>query len=72
MEEIMQLAANYGFPMVVAGYLLVRLEPLIRDLEKSITLLTMVVAKQSNIDVEQVQQIVEGGRAAYCTRERFP
>jgi len=66
MEEIMQLAANYGFPMVVAVYLLVRLEPLIRDLEKSITLLTMVVAKQSNIDVEQVQQIVEG-----C-RERFP
>jgi len=62
----MQLAANYGFPMVVTGYLLVRLEPLIRNLEKSITLLTMVVAKQSNIDVEQVQQIVEG-----C-RERFP
>lgn len=62
MEEIMKLAANYGFPMVVAGYLLVRLEPLIRDLEKSITLLTMVVARQSNIDVEQVQQIVEGGR----------
>ncbi len=61
----MKLAANYGFPMAVAGYLLVRLEPLIRDLEKSITLLTMVVAKQSNIDVEQMQQIVEGGRARY-------
>nr|WP_161822200.1 YvrJ family protein [Sporotomaculum syntrophicum] len=65
MEEIMQLAANYGFPMAVAGYLLVRLEPLIRDLEKSITLLTMVVARQSNIDVEQMQQIVECGRARY-------
>jgi len=65
MEELMQLAANYGFPMVVAGYLLVRLEPLIRNLDKSITLLTMVVAKQSNIDVEQVQQILEGGRASY-------
>jgi len=65
MEELMQLVSNYGFPMVVAGYLLVRLEPLIRDLEKSITLLTMVVAKQSSIDVEQVQQILEGGRARY-------
>ncbi|KAF1086290.1 YvrJ protein family protein [Sporotomaculum syntrophicum] len=65
MEEIMKLAANYGFPMVVAGYLLVRLEPLIRDLEKSITLLTMVVAKQSNIDIAQVQQIIEGGRERY-------
>lgn len=62
MEEIMKLAANYGFPMVVAGYLLVRLEPLIKELQKSITLLTIVVAKQSDIDVEQVQQIVEGGR----------
>jgi len=51
--------------MAVAVYLLVRLEPLIRDLEKSITLLTMVVAKQSNIDVEQVQQIVEGGRERF-------
>jgi len=62
MEEFMKLAANYGFPMVVAGYLLVRLEPLIKDLQKSITLLTMVVAKQSDIDVEQMQHIVEGGR----------
>jgi len=41
--------------MVVAGYLLVRLEPLIRDLEKSIALLTLVVARQSEIDVAQVQ-----------------
>jgi len=65
MEELMQLVSNYGFPMVVAGYLLVRLEPLIRNLDKSITLLTMVVAKQSNIDVEKVQQILEGGRASY-------
>jgi len=65
MEELLKLAANYGFPMVVAGYLLVRLEPLIRNLDKSITLLTMVVAKQSSIDVEQVQQILEGARARY-------
>lgn len=57
MEEILKLAANYGFPMVVAGYLLVRLEPLIKELQKSITLLTMVVARQSDIDVEQMQQI---------------
>ncbi|WP_027365056.1 YvrJ family protein [Desulfotruncus alcoholivorax] len=61
MEEIMKLAANYGFPMVVAGYLLVRLEPLIKELQKSITLLTLVVAKQSDVDVEQMRQIVEGG-----------
>jgi len=72
MEELLKLAANYGFPMVVAGYLLVRLEPLIRDLEKSITLLTMIVAKQSNIDVEHVQQILEGGRETCRAGARFP
>lgn len=62
MEEYMKLAANYGFPMVVAGYLLVRLEPLIKELQKSITLLTLVVARQSDVDVDQMRQIVEGGR----------
>lgn len=61
MEELMKLAANYGFPMVVAGYLLVRLEPLIKELQKSITLLTLVVARQSDVDVEQMRRIVEGG-----------
>jgi hydrogenase maturation factor len=62
MEEYMKLAANYGFPMVVAGYLLVRLEPLIKELQKSITLLTLVVARQSDIDVDKMRQIVDGGR----------
>ncbi|TYO92798.1 YvrJ family protein [Desulfallas thermosapovorans] len=61
MEEYMKLAANYGFPMVVAGYLLVRLEPLIKELQKSITLLTLVVARQSDIDVDKMRQIVDGG-----------
>ncbi|WP_243113786.1 YvrJ family protein [Desulfofundulus salinus] len=44
-EEIFKLVANYGFPMVVAGYLLVRLEPLFKELQKSITLLTSVGGK---------------------------
>lgn len=62
MEEILKLAANYGFPMVVAGYLLVRLEPLIKELQKSITLLTVVVARQSDVDIEDMKKIVEGGK----------
>lgn len=62
MEELLKLAANYGFPMVVSGYLLVRLEPLIKDLQKSISLLTLVVAKQSNLDMEDMKRIVEGGQ----------
>lgn len=61
MEEMMKLAANYGFPMVVAGYLLVRLEPLIKELQKSITLLTVVVARQGGVDYEDARQLAEGG-----------
>lgn len=47
MEETLKLAANYGFPMVVAGYLLIRLEPIIKDLQRSINSLTIVVARQA-------------------------
>jgi hypothetical protein len=61
MEEIMKLAANYGFPMVVAGYLLVRLEPLIKELQKSITLLTVVVARQGGVDYEDARRLIGGG-----------
>ncbi|WP_066638561.1 YvrJ family protein [Desulfolucanica intricata] len=63
MEEVVKLAANYGFPMVVAGYLLVRLEPVIRDLQKSISLLTVVVARQGGVDYEDARMLVEGGKS---------
>ncbi len=62
MQDFFNLIGSYGFPMVVAGYLLVRLEPVIKDLEKSISLLTMVVAKQSDIDIEQMRQILDVNR----------
>lgn len=52
MEETLKLMANYGFPMVVAGYLLVRIEPVLRDLSESVAILTSVVARQNNIDME--------------------
>ena len=60
MEETLKLAANYGLPMVNSLYVLVRLEPVIKDLQKSIMLLTMVVARQSDINIAQMQKIMEG------------
>lgn len=60
MEEILKLAANYGFPMVVAGYLLVRLEPVIKELQKSITSLTIVVARQGGMEFEEINEIING------------
>jgi hypothetical protein len=61
MEEIMTLITSYGFPMVITVYLLIRMEPLIRGLQKSVDTLTMVVSLQRNIretDLEQFQDIV--------------
>lgn len=57
MEEVLKLVANYGFPMVVAFYLLMRLEPLIRELQKTVNVLTVVVAKQGGVDIEEARKI---------------
>jgi hypothetical protein len=40
MEDLLKLITNYGFPVVVSIYLLVRLEGRIAGLEKAITILT--------------------------------
>ena len=46
MEGLLSSAANYGFPMVVASYLLVRIEGKLAALDRSIQELTRVVAHQ--------------------------
>ena len=60
MEEVFKLAANYGFPMVVAGYLLIKIEPVMKDLQKSINSLTIVVARQSGMEAEEISKIING------------
>jgi hypothetical protein len=55
------MAGNYGFPMVVAGYLLTRIEPVLKDLQKSISMLTLVIARQSDIDINHIKQIFDAG-----------
>ena len=62
MEELLRLASTYGFPMVVAFYLLIRLEPLIRELKESVSLLTVVVARQGGVDIEEARRIVGCGK----------
>ena len=49
MEDLLRLATTYGFPSVVAIYLLVRLEPLIRSLKTSIDTLILVMALQNGV-----------------------
>ena len=37
MEEFFKLVSNFGFPIVVSGYLMVRLEKKIDDVHRSVT-----------------------------------
>lgn len=45
-----QLVANLGFPIVVAMFLLVRMERVIGELTKAVTNLTAIVSKISERD----------------------
>jgi len=44
MDEILNMVANFGFPIVVSAYLLVRIEGKLSELTTSITELAKVVA----------------------------
>ncbi|GEM_PF-236666 len=44
MEEIMKLAGNFGFPIAVSAYLLVRIEGKLNELSASITELAQAIA----------------------------
>lgn len=57
MEDMLKLASSYGFPMVVAIYLLVRIEPLIRGLKVSVDTLTLMIALQSGIKVNAFDEL---------------
>ena len=56
--------SQVGFPIFVAVYVLMRLEPTINKLNDTVSILTIITAKQSGVDYEQVirDYRVNGGR----------
>ena len=44
MDEMLKLVANFGFPIVLSAYLLVRIEGKLAELTNSITELAKVIA----------------------------
>ncbi|TGE31888.1 YvrJ family protein [Desulfosporosinus sp. Sb-LF] len=44
MEDMLKLVGNFGFPIVVSAYLLVRIEGKLNELSSSITELAKAVA----------------------------
>lgn len=55
--EQYQWLANFGFAAVVAFYLLWRIEPTIKELTKTVSALTLVVAKIGGVDMEDVNKL---------------
>ena len=61
MEEFLKLVSNFGFPIVVAAYLLIRLEKKMDDLEKTVS------GKDGVLDkAEEILSAIK----EYCDRKR--
>lgn len=56
MEEVISAASTVGFPIVVAFYVLVRQEGVMKELKKSVDLLTIVVAQSSGLKLEEIKK----------------
>ena len=52
-EAIAQFIGQVGFPIFVAVYVLMRLEPTINRLNDTVKVLTIITAKQSGIDYDE-------------------
>ena len=59
--DVGQWISSYGFPSAIAIYLLIRIEPAIKELTKTVTLLSVVVAKTNGIDYDQVKRDYQKG-----------
>ncbi len=48
MEELLQGVANFGFPIIVSAYLLIRMEGKMENLQKAIIDLSNAIERVSN------------------------
>lgn len=56
MEAVVTFIQSVGFPIFVASYVLIRLEPSINGLNKSIRLLSIIVAKQQGMSADDIRR----------------
>lgn len=60
-SNIAAFISQVGFPIFVAVYVLTRLEPTINKLNDTVKVLTIITAKQSGVDYDQVIRQYEVG-----------
>lgn len=58
--ETLSMFANFGFAALVTGYVLMRIEPALKELTKTVSLLSIVVAKSSGLDYVQIKKDFDG------------
>lgn len=56
---MLSMAGSYGFPMVMAVYLLVRIEPIIRSLKESVDSLFLLIAFQGEFNIKDSENVEE-------------
>ena len=60
MEEVLQGISTVGFPIFIAVYVLMRLEPTIDKLNSTIARQTVLIAKLSGMDYNEAMKEYEG------------
>jgi len=55
-EEALSAVSTVGFPIVVALYVLIRQEGVMKELKKSVDLLTIVVANISGLSLDKIKK----------------
>ena len=60
MEEVLEGISTVGFPIFIAVYVLMRLEPTINKLNSTIARQTVLIAKLSGIDYNEAKKEYEG------------
>ena len=65
--DVVEFIQQVGFPTFVAVYLLLRLEPTVSKLDKTIRVLTLVIAKNNGLSEAEVE-IVERKYGINCDK----
>lgn len=56
MDEALQAISTVGFPIFVAVVMIFRQESVIKELKKSVDLLTIVVASSSGLKLDEIKR----------------
>lgn len=59
MELITELVLSIGFPAAIAVYLLIRIEPVLKNMTSAILLLSAYLMECNQIDSEQAMEVYE-------------